>query len=239
MNAERHDDQSGDPDIAAEPIVSGDLYCVGCSYNLRTLAMSGRCPECGLHVRDALVLFPSARKLANWLLFVAWSVGLGLVFALLDTIVLFLLCQLIALVGVWKLRYRDGVRHVPPLRKKVHRVWAAVLCCVVASAVTLCNNFPPSFRACRLGVRRRSGSARPTLAPTLPWARRAGHWSHVTTSLGASRCSRIAVGRLWDGCWTMVWPFCAAMSCGMVRRSCRGTPTGGGCVSRWTIGEPC
>jgi hypothetical protein len=34
-------------DHLAERIISMDLYCAGCGYNLRTRPYVGRCPECG------------------------------------------------------------------------------------------------------------------------------------------------------------------------------------------------
>lgn len=36
-----------------EAQVAGDLACIGCGYNLRTLAWSGVCPECARAVRDS------------------------------------------------------------------------------------------------------------------------------------------------------------------------------------------
>ncbi|MFQ5502744.1 MAG: hypothetical protein ACE5EQ_10655 [Phycisphaerae bacterium] len=33
--------------LAREATVEGDVPCIACGYNLRTLSMNGRCPECG------------------------------------------------------------------------------------------------------------------------------------------------------------------------------------------------
>lgn len=38
----------------AEAIVTDDLVCIGCGYNLRTLPHAGRCPECGRAVWDSV-----------------------------------------------------------------------------------------------------------------------------------------------------------------------------------------
>ena len=32
-------------------ILTGDLLCIKCSYNLRTLSLDNNCPECGQTVR--------------------------------------------------------------------------------------------------------------------------------------------------------------------------------------------
>ena len=36
------------------PVVDIDWQCVGCGYNLRTLSVEGRCPECGEHVSKSI-----------------------------------------------------------------------------------------------------------------------------------------------------------------------------------------
>ena len=42
------------PPIPASPVVLADLPCRKCSYNLRTLSIESRCPECGTPVSDSL-----------------------------------------------------------------------------------------------------------------------------------------------------------------------------------------
>jgi hypothetical protein len=37
-----------------DDVVRGDLGCVGCGYNLRTLKLEGSCPECGRPVDDSM-----------------------------------------------------------------------------------------------------------------------------------------------------------------------------------------
>ncbi len=34
-------------DILLDRVISADLFCANCGYNLRTLRFRGRCPECG------------------------------------------------------------------------------------------------------------------------------------------------------------------------------------------------
>jgi hypothetical protein len=46
--------------------LTGDLWCIGCGYNLRGLSIRERCPECGLPVRATIlgVVDPMADELA-------------------------------------------------------------------------------------------------------------------------------------------------------------------------------
>jgi len=72
-------------------IVQHDLSCLGCGYNLRTLADDGRCPECGRFVRDSLRLHGLLRNSdPDWLL--RLHDGLGLIWrsviAIVGTVVL-------------------------------------------------------------------------------------------------------------------------------------------------------
>jgi hypothetical protein len=64
--------------------LTGDLWCIGCGYNLRGLSIRERCPECGMPVRATIlgVVDPKAHELAP--LFrpaltgaglIAWSIG--------------------------------------------------------------------------------------------------------------------------------------------------------------------
>ncbi|HYE20153.1 MAG TPA: hypothetical protein VEA69_17025, partial [Tepidisphaeraceae bacterium] len=36
------------------PAIDRDLACVGCGYNLRTMPVTGRCPECARAVADSV-----------------------------------------------------------------------------------------------------------------------------------------------------------------------------------------
>ncbi|MCK4660708.1 MAG: MFS transporter [Phycisphaerae bacterium] len=48
--------ETGKEKVGADGRISGDLECVGCGYNLRTLDSSGVCPECNELVRKSLSL---------------------------------------------------------------------------------------------------------------------------------------------------------------------------------------
>ncbi|MBI4580619.1 MAG: hypothetical protein HY718_13005 [Planctomycetes bacterium] len=56
------------------PVVTADLFCVHCGYNLRTLAISGICPECASSVRESIISGPEvdwarrARRGLTWLI---------------------------------------------------------------------------------------------------------------------------------------------------------------------------
>lgn len=39
--------------MESDPVIDSDLYCVHCNYNLRTLSIFGRCPECGAFVSES------------------------------------------------------------------------------------------------------------------------------------------------------------------------------------------
>ena len=47
--------------------VAGDAYCVQCEYNLRTLAVGGQCPECGLPVVKSLRTSDLCAAASDWL----------------------------------------------------------------------------------------------------------------------------------------------------------------------------
>ena len=49
------EDAAPPPRLPPDPQVPIDLSCQGCQYNLRSLAVDGRCPECGLPVLPSLL----------------------------------------------------------------------------------------------------------------------------------------------------------------------------------------
>ncbi|MBE7506563.1 MAG: hypothetical protein HS101_09790 [Planctomycetia bacterium] len=46
--------------------IDADLECVGCGYNLRTLARDAKCPECAVPVADSVDAFPPAFLFRRW-----------------------------------------------------------------------------------------------------------------------------------------------------------------------------
>ncbi len=59
--------------IDAAGHVAGDIHCLHCAYNLKTLPVDGRCPECGEPVADSEPLYH--RPLA-WLRKLRWGAAL-------------------------------------------------------------------------------------------------------------------------------------------------------------------
>ena len=51
-------------DTSAGETISGDLLCVNCGYNLRTLRVDGLCPECSMPVAKSLTTVSAC---ARWL----------------------------------------------------------------------------------------------------------------------------------------------------------------------------
>lgn len=64
--------------------LTGDLWCIGCGYNLRGLSIRERCPECGVPVRATILgvvdpkaheLTPLYRPAVTGIGLIAWSLG--------------------------------------------------------------------------------------------------------------------------------------------------------------------
>src|SRR5215204_2648374 len=74
-------------DSSSIGIVTGDRFCVGCGYNVRTLRWSGKCPECGRSVWDSV---QKALRLADrmWLRKMQWALWLLAVSVLLMAVTL-------------------------------------------------------------------------------------------------------------------------------------------------------
>lgn len=120
------------PDGQLADTLARSLPCVGCGYNLKTLAVSGRCPECGLGVEltislggELVATRPAyARRLA-------WASGMLLgarvaAFAATMSVVAnrgsdtidyaaCVVASLLCLVGTWLLTAREHP-HLPPRR---------------------------------------------------------------------------------------------------------------------------
>ena len=80
-------------DQVGESVVDFDLQCLDCDYNLRTLPITARCPECGkpvtetfhgnsLHLADSVWL----RRVRNGITLAAWTIPSGVVLNVLWTI---------------------------------------------------------------------------------------------------------------------------------------------------------
>lgn len=76
--------EGGSPGEIARQL-TGDLWCIGCGYNLRGLSIRERCPECGVPVRATILgvvdpkaheLTPLGRPRLVGVGLVAWTTGL-------------------------------------------------------------------------------------------------------------------------------------------------------------------
>lgn len=85
-------DDTGDTEQAIARQLTGELYCIGCGYNLRGLSIRSNCSECGIPVRatilgivdpkaDELVPLIAPRLVALGLN--AWSIGAMLAVAMI------------------------------------------------------------------------------------------------------------------------------------------------------------
>lgn len=101
---------SGGPPVASVEVVRYDLLCLRCGYNLRTLSLSGRCPECGTRVAESWTPAPPllwADK--EWLARVRRGMSLILLSLLAGVIVM-----LAAVIGAIALFAVSGARRATP-----------------------------------------------------------------------------------------------------------------------------
>lgn len=79
--------------------IAGDLACIHCGYNLRTLQMRGVCPECGKAVSDSVQC--SGPALAKWLEVTANAVSSATYLLLGELVILWLVGLSLALHSGW------------------------------------------------------------------------------------------------------------------------------------------
>jgi hypothetical protein len=60
-------------DAPSNEVVVADLKCISCDYNLKTLDVGERCPECGESVERSLVFLPHPKMTAGAVKLTAWS----------------------------------------------------------------------------------------------------------------------------------------------------------------------
>lgn len=137
--------------------IQTDAACRKCSYNLRGLQHSGRCPECGTPVGVSVLgdylrySHPDwLREVGNGLSLILWgilisvvvSISAGMIFSNEPVLagVLGILANVVGIVGTWKMTTPDpsGIGESTGLTaRKVVRI--AVLCGVLASIMQLVN----------------------------------------------------------------------------------------------------
>jgi predicted RNA-binding Zn-ribbon protein involved in translation (DUF1610 family) len=129
------------PNPITDGQVTGDLICVECEYNLRTLAISAACPECGMDVivsarRDRLAAAP--KQWLNSIARGAWLLRMGVIFAMPFVYP----GILVSCLGLWLLTRAQPGRVEPALDRgfRLATRWAgvlggAVIVCLASGAV--------------------------------------------------------------------------------------------------------
>ena len=120
-------------DIMLDRLITGDLFCAECGYNLRTLPRRGRCPECGSDYNTRKVLlegvfaagmlvFPTGEVLGAMVttglvgVFLAWGIRPVVEWRLMFAVV-FAVLAVLYLKPAWKslgryMRFRGIVRRI-------------------------------------------------------------------------------------------------------------------------------
>ena len=62
-----------------QAVISRDLKCVGCGYNLRTMRVAGRCSECGLAVERSLLVLPQPQETPKAIKLAAYALVVSVV----------------------------------------------------------------------------------------------------------------------------------------------------------------
>lgn len=109
----------------AGAVVSRDLKCVGCGYNLRTLPVDSRCPECGLNIERSLLVLPQRDRTAAAIRLAAWGLLLSLLLGCLGP--LSLIGFVLMLVAAYRLHYRCELPHMTDLGRRVRWWWMTLV----------------------------------------------------------------------------------------------------------------
>jgi hypothetical protein len=110
-----------------------DLHCIGCGYNLYTLAARGNCPECGRPIGDSLFIFPRPDHTSTGLGELAWSylAWAGAIFTLPFTFVLLpavtgmivFIALCLRLMGMIEIRWRSSIERIPVIGGRANLLW--------------------------------------------------------------------------------------------------------------------
>ena len=121
-------------DTASEPlettcppqaVISRDLRCVGCEYNLRTMQVGGRCSECGLAVERSLLVLPRPRETAKAIKLAAYALVVGFVGVFVPLFKMLALAML--LFAAHRLQHRCALSHMSELGPKVRWFWITIV----------------------------------------------------------------------------------------------------------------
>ena len=123
----------------SDALISRDLHCIGCGYNLRTMRFDGRCPECGLAVERSVLVLPQPRATGEAILLAAFALAVGFVGLYVSPFKIVAVAML--LLAVYRLRYRCKLSHVSELGPKVRWLWNTVLISAIVLAVSVANRW--------------------------------------------------------------------------------------------------
>ncbi len=119
--------------------VTGDVPCLGCSYNLRHVRAAGPCPECGRPVTDSLWALANPDQVASGLRSFGKSyLGLGALFLLpfassagalvvWAAALVLVATAVFRAAGVGELRFRAAIEHLPVIGFRVGLLWRLAL----------------------------------------------------------------------------------------------------------------
>ena len=120
-------------------IITRDVWCVGCGYNLRTLEIASRCPECGAPVEQSLLDLPNPGPAAGAIKLAAWStvVSFGAVCASPSTGI----ASLMMLVAVHRLCHRCELARMAALAGRLHWLWRTTCLATVGILILLIHEW--------------------------------------------------------------------------------------------------
>ena len=134
------DNVSGDNGGAAtaavdQMVITRDLSCVVCGYNLRTLEIAGRCPECGGAVEQSLLVLPEPALTAWAIKLAAWAIIVGLAQVCAKPIGL--IASFMMLLAAHRLYYRCDLAHMAALGSRIRWLWRTTVFSLFGAFVVL------------------------------------------------------------------------------------------------------
>ncbi len=113
--------------------MSRDFKCVACGYNLRTLHVDSRCPECGLNVEQSLLVLPQRDRTAAAIRLAAWGLLLSLLLGCVES--LSLVGSILMLVAAYRLHYQCELSHMMDLGLRVRWWWMTLLASTIGGTL--------------------------------------------------------------------------------------------------------
>ncbi|MCH7720630.1 MAG: hypothetical protein IH988_06520 [Planctomycetes bacterium] len=108
-----------------QAVISGDLQCVGCGYNLRTMQVAGRCSECGLAVERSFLVLPQPVETAKAIKLAAYALVVNL--AGLYVSPFQMVAMVMLLLAAYQLQHRCKLSNMSELARKVRWFWITIV----------------------------------------------------------------------------------------------------------------